>query len=188
MLPIKLNQTPYQFPTEAGEVTLGQFLALRKAKDVLDEICALTGMDRQTVQNFKTRTDLDRCQLLLSNLGAKLQKGLDGDKLPKQTTIAGKAVKVPKNLKLEPIGAFIAVHNLITDEQKRCAEAGEEFDATRLIPQVLANYFWLPYMGDDGLYSDESIDDEAYLDKILSMPVTHALPVANFFFRKYPHW
>jgi len=187
MLPIKLNGNPYNFPTEAHEVSLGHFLALRRAKDVLDEICALTGLDRQSVQNFRGRTDLERCQLLLRNLGAKLAKGLAGNKAPKQTTIAGKTVTVPKNLKLEPVGAFIAVHNLISEEQQRNAENDTEFDPTGIIPQVLAHYFWLPYMGDDVLYSDEKVEDPAYTEQILAMPVTDAVPIANFFFRKYPN-
>jgi hypothetical protein len=187
MLPIKLNGNPYNFPTDVHEISLGQFFALRRSKGILDEICALTGMDRESVQNFKGRDDLERCQLLLNNLGAKLAKGIEGKKLPKQTTIAGKAVTVPKNLKLEPVGAFIAVHNLISDEQKRSAEGNTEFDPTDLIPQVLAHYFWLPYMGDDVLYSDGKIEDEAYMQQILTMPVTDAVPVANFFFRKYPN-
>lgn len=187
MLPIKLNGNPYNFPTEAREINLGQFLALRRANDVLDEICALTGIGRQSVQNFKGRADLQRCQLLLNNLGTKLAKGLAGTKRPKQTTIAGKAVTIPKNLKLEPVGAFIAVHNLISEEQKRSTEGNIEFDPTHLIPQVLAHYFWLPYMGDDALYSDEKIEDEAYMAQILTMPITDAVPIANFFFRKYPN-
>ncbi|OCX52675.1 hypothetical protein BEL04_14610 [Mucilaginibacter sp. PPCGB 2223] len=187
MLPIKLNGNPYNFPTEANEISLGQFFALRQSKGILDEICALTGMDRQSVQNFKGRDDLDLCRLLLNTLGEKLSKGIEGKKLPKQTTIAGKKVTVPKNLKLEPVGAFIAVHNLISEEQKRSAETGADFDPTDIIPQVLAHYFWLPYMGDGVLYSDEKIDDEAYMEQILTIPVTDAVPIANFFFRKYPN-
>jgi len=186
MLPIKLNGNPCNFPTEVHEISLWQYFALRRAKGILDEICALTGIDRQTIQNFKGRADLERCHLLLNTIGAKLAKGIP-DKLPKQTTIAGKAVKVPKNLKLEPVGAFIAVHNLVSEELKRCAEQNVEFDPTDIIPQLLAHYFWLPYMGDDVLYSDEKIEDEAYMDQILTMPVTDAVPIANFFFRKYPN-
>jgi hypothetical protein len=187
MLPIKLNGNPYNVPTEVNEISLGQFFALRRSKGILDEICALTGMYRQSVQNFKGRDDLERCQLLLNNLGSKLANGMESKKLPKQTSIGGKTVTVPKNLKLEPVGAFIAVHNLISDEQKRSAEGNTEFDPTDLIPQVLAHYFWLPYMGNDVLYSDEKIDDEAYMAHILTMPVTDAVPIANFFFRKYPN-
>jgi hypothetical protein len=187
MLPIKLNQIPYNFPTEANEVTLGQFLALRRAKDILDEVCALTGMERQTILNFKGRADLQKCHLLLSSLGTKLSKALNGDKLPKQCSIGHKTIRVPKNPKMEPVGAFIAVHNLITDEYKRSTAQGLEFDPTNIIPQVLAHYLWLPYMGDGALYSDEKIEDEAWMEHILSIPVTEALPMANFFFRKYPN-
>jgi hypothetical protein len=187
MLPIKLNGKPYTFPTEVSELSLQQFFALRKSKGILDEICALTGIDRQTISNFKGREDLEKCHMLLSNLGKKIAEGFNSNTLPKQTTIAGKTVRVPKNLKLEPVGAFISVHNIINQEQKRCAEAGVELDPTDIIPQVLAHYFWLPYMGDNALYSDEKIEDEAYIDQIMTIPVTHAVPIANFFFRKYPN-
>jgi hypothetical protein len=187
MLPIKLNGKPYNFPTEVSDISLKQFFALRQSKGILDEICALTGIARETILNFKGREDLEKCSLLLNNLGQKLATGIDGDTLPRQTTIAGKTIRVPKNLKMEPVGAFIAVHNLITEEQKRCAEAQTEFDATNIIPQVLAHYFWLPYMGDDVLYSDEKIENEAYQEQIMSIPVTDAVPIANFFFRKYPN-
>lgn len=187
MVPIILNNLPYNFPTEVHELSLRQFFALRNSSGILDEVCALTGIDRETILNFRGREDLEKCQLLLNNLGAKLTKGFEGSKLPKQTTINGKAVKVPKNLKIEPVGAFIAVHNLITDEHKRCAAQNTEFDPTNIIPQVLAHYFWLPYMGDDVLYNDEKIEDEAYMDKIMTIPITDAIPIANFFFRKYPN-
>lgn len=187
MLPIKLNNIPYNFPTEVHELSLGQFFALRKSKGVLDEVCALTGIDRETILNFKGREDLEQCQLLLNNLGQKLAAGFEGKKLPKQTTINGKTVKVPKNLKIEPVGAFIAVHNLITEAHKRCAEQNTEFDPTDIIPQVLAHYFWLPYMGDGVLYNDEKIENDEYMDHILTIPLTDAVPIANFFFRKYPN-
>lgn len=111
---------------------------------------------------------------------------MEGKRLPRQTTIGGKAVNVPKNLKLEPVGAFIAVHNLITEEHKRAAADGIDFDPTNIIPQVLAHYFWLPFMGEDVLYSEEKIEADAYQQQIMSMPITDAVPIANFFFRKYP--
>ena len=186
MLPVKLNNAPYNFPTEVSEITLGQFFALRRSEGLIDEICALTGMDRQTIQNFKGRDDLEKCQLLLNTIGQKLQAGFEDTKLPKQTVLAGKTIKIPRNLKLEPVGAFIAVHNLIADEHKRCAAQNLEFDPTNIIPQVLAHYFWLPYMGPDVLYSDERIEDEDYMEKIYAIPLTDAVPIANFFFRKYP--
>ncbi len=187
MLPIKLNNVNYAFPTEVSELTLKQFFALRKAKGVLDEICAITGIARETIQNFRDRADLERCQLLLNTIGKKLKNGFNGTKLPKQITIADKTIKVPSNLKLEPVGAFIAVHNLITDEYKRCAEQNTAFDPTDIVPQVLAHYLWLPYMGNEALYSDEHIEGEDYLEKINSIPITDAIPIANFFFRRYPN-
>jgi hypothetical protein len=183
MLPIKLNNLPYSFPTEVSELSLKQFFALRQSKGILDEVCALTGIERETILNFKGREDLEQCQLLLNNLGQKLALGMEGKTLPKQTTIAGKTIRVPKNLKLEPVGAFIAVHNLITEEHKCAAEANLEFDPTNIIPQVLAHYFWLPYMGDDVLYNDEKVEQESYMDQILTIPITDAVPIANFFFR-----
>lgn len=187
MLPIKLNNVPYNFPTEVAELTLGQFFALRKAKGIIDEICALTGISRETISNFRGRTDLEKCTLLLNNLGAKLQTGFNTTKVPAETNIGNKTIRVPKNLKIEPVGAFIAVHNLITEEQKRCAAADTEFDPTDIIPQVLAQYCWLPLMGEDALYNDEQIESEAYMQQILTMPATDAIPIANFFFRKYPY-
>jgi hypothetical protein len=187
MLPIKLNNIPCNFPTEVAELSLKQLFALRKSKGILDEVCALTGIDRETILNFRGRQDLEQCQLLLNNLGQKLALGMEGKTLPAQTTIAGKTIRVPKKLELEPVGAFIAVHNLITEEHKRAAEANVEFDPTEIIPQVLAHYFWLPYMGDDALYNDEKIEQQSYMDQILTIPVTDAVPIANFFFRKYPN-
>ena len=187
MLPIKLNNVPYNFPTELSEISLKQFFALRRSKGLIDEVCALTGMDRQTIQNFKDRADLEKCRLLLNTIGQKLAEGMEGTKLPGKTVMAGKTIKVPRNLKLEPVGAFIAVHNLVTEEHKRCAASGADFDPTDIIPQVLAHYFWLPYMGADTLYSDERIEEESYMEKVLTIPVTDAVPIANFFFRRYPN-
>lgn len=187
MLPIKLNGNHYSFPTELSEINLKQFYALRQAKDMIDEICALTGLQRQTIQNFKSRTDLAKCQALLGNIAQKLATGFDDAKLPKQTVMDGKVVKVPRNLKLEPVGAFIAVHNLINEELKQCAEKKVDFDPMPIIPQLLAHYFYLPYMGDGVLYSDEGVEDEGYMEKVHTIPITDAIPIANFFFRRYPN-
>ena len=186
MIPVKLNQQAFNFPQEVNELNLKQFFALRNATDILDEICAITGLNRQSVQNFKSADDLKTCRQLLNNLGQKINQGFNANKLPKTVTLGNKTIKIPTNLKLEPVGAFIAVHNLITDEHKRNAENDTEFDPTNLVPLVLAHYFWLPYQGQDALYNDELIEDEAYMNLILALPITEGIPVANFFFQKYP--
>lgn len=185
MLQIKMNGQPYDFPTLASELTLKQFFAIRNAKSLIEEVCAITGMDKQTVANFKSPKDIANVTVLMNQLGADLKKGFNNKTLPKNVDMAGKKISVPKKPRLEPVGAFMAVHDIIAEEVNRCQKDGVEMDFTHRIPEILANYFYVPYTGD--LYSDEKVESDDYMEAIMSIKLVDAVPIGNFFFRKFPN-
>lgn len=193
MIPVKINGNTYNFPVTLKELTLKQFFGIKHASDIIDELCAITDLDRLSILNFKSASDLVKCKSVLDVLAGNIKKGTEGTKLPKEVLINGKMIPIPKDLKLEPIGAYIAVHNIIEDEYRRCAGLNIEFNPTDMIPQVLANYFYLPYLNygkpesePDALFIDEKVSNEVYMSYILNISVADAVPIANFFFRKYP--
>lgn len=187
MLAVKINGEKYAIPTQLRELTLGQFFALRDAKDIIDEVCALTGLERSAVSNFATKSDLQKCYAAFTPIGAELSKlsKTERRELPKEVTINGRVITVPKSLKLEPVGAFIAVNDILATEHNKNEKLGLGVDYTDVIPQVLAHYFFIHYNG--GLYDDELAESENYLQAIKTIPITDAIPIANFFFRKFPN-
>lgn len=185
MITIKINEKEYQVPTKVQDLTLGQFFKLRQAKDILDEICALTGIDRETISNVKSYKDLQAAQAISTQISISMSKGFDNKKLPKEITFGGKTITVPKELKLEPVGAFVAVHDLLATQTNVFMQNGSQVDYTDQIPQTLAHYLYVPYTGE--LYSDEKAEGPEFMEKVNQIRFVDAVPMANFFFRKYPN-
>ncbi len=186
MVEIKINGNPYNFPTFVTELSLQQFFALREAKNIIDEICAVTGLDKQTVENFKSPKALQTAVTLMNVLAADIKKGFDGATLPKSVKIGDKTIMVPRDLHLEPIGAFMSVHDILAEQANKNNELKREPDFTDCIPSTLAHYFFT-YVNPGAMYSDEAADAPEYLSLIMQLPFTVAVPIANFFFRKFPN-
>lgn len=185
MVKVKINNEDYSIPTKIEELTVGQFFGLRTSNTVVDEICALAGIDRETILNLKSYKDVSAAQILVSQFGAVLAKGFNANKRPKQITFGGKTISIPKDLKLEPVGAFIAVHDILATQTNKFIKAGGEVDYTDQIPLTLAHYLYVPYTGE--LYSDEKAEGAEFMEKINQIRFVDAVPIANFFFRKYPN-
>ncbi len=196
MLNVNINGNPVQFPTSVYDLNLRQFFAIKKSKDILDEISACTGIARNTIENFKDLKTVNAAQALLSTLRMSIEAGFDSRTFPTHIQIGMKKIKVPAELRLEPIGAFMSVNDILAEHSnKMVAEATkqgktmttDDINFTDCIPKVLAHYFYLPYHGEGVLYSDLKAETPEYMGKILNIPLTQAVPLANYFFLKFPN-
>lgn len=186
MVEIKLNGKPVNFPTQAADLTLKQFFELRTCATPIEEVCALTGLDKNTVSNFKDLNTLKTAVGLMTVLGNDMKKGFGGGPIPKQVFIGGKFVSVPKDLKIQPVGAWMNVHQLLAEQSQVNTKAGKPDDFTDCIPKALAHYFYTPYhKGVD--YSEIEAEGPEWMEQILKLPVNVAIPIANYFFLKFPN-
>lgn len=182
---IKLNGDKYQFPTEASELTLKQFFELRGAKNIVDEICAVTGIDKMTIENFKNPQTLASAMTLMNVLALSI-KSFKAPVLPDYVYIGLKKIKVPKQLNLEPIGAFMSVNDILAEQTVKTELAKAEPDFTDVIPRVLSHYFFI-HVFPGMQYSDERAESPEYMRDIMNMRFVDAVPIGNFFFLKFPH-
>lgn len=196
MINVTINGNAVNFPTSVFDLSLKQFFALKKSKDIIDEISACTGIARNTIENFKDLKTVHNAQALLSALRVSIEEGFDGRNFPKEVYIGLKKIKVPSELRLEPIGAFMSVNDILAEHNNKMIADGlkqgrtittEDINFTDCIPKVLAHYFFRPYHGDDVLYSDIKAESPEYMEKILNLPLTQAVPLANYFFLKFPN-
>lgn len=196
MLNITINGNAVNFPTSVFDLSLKQFFALKKAKDILDEISACTGIARNTIENFKDLKTVNNAQALLATLRISIEAGFDSRNFPKEVYIGLKKIKVPAELRLEPIGAFMSVNDILAEHSNKMIADGlkqgrtittDDINFTDCIPKVLAHYFFRPYHGEETLYSDINAEAPEYMEKILNLPLTQAVPLANYFFLKFPN-
>lgn len=182
---IKLNGNEVNFPTMASELTLKQLFELRQATSPIEEICALVGLDKNTVSNFKSMETVRRAQALMIALGEDMKNGFGGGPLPDKVFIGGKMIKVPKDLKLEPVGAWMNVHNILAEKRNENLQANLPEDFTDCIPKTLAHYFYAQYHKGEN-YSEVAVEDPAWMEKVLQLNVSVAIPIANYFFLRFP--
>jgi hypothetical protein len=186
MIPVKLNGTKYNFPTQLNEITLGQWLRLRKSTGAIEDLSILTGLNAKAISNFKSVDDFRKCQVLIQTLLAGYEKEAKSAKMPKSVQLGGKTIVVPKKLELEPVGAYISVHNLIANEYNTYEANGNQFSDDGIYADILSYYFWLPYNGDGAVYNDEQAEAPEYKNMILQLPFLDAITIGNFFFQKFP--
>lgn len=201
---VKINGQEYEIPLTVHELTLKQFFGLRRpGNDIIDEISALSGIPRVKIENFKDIGSINAAQVIVKTLGESIQRGFDTGKKPDYVFIGMKKIKVPKDLRLQPIGAFMSAHDILSDHtntmirqaEKQAKEQGVPFlgldkkdiNYTDCIPKVLAHYFFIHYFGESTIYSDTKAEDSDYMDKIMNMRLVDAVPIANDFFLKYPN-
>lgn len=194
MVTATINGKAYDIPTDVTELSLKQFFGLRNPenKNVLDEISALTGIDRNTFENVKDLKSLKAFTDVTAILAKSIKKGFDTSKKPSDVIIGMKRIKVPTELRLQPIGAYMQAHDVLSERTNEMLKQSpgmtvSEIDYTDCIPKVLAAYFFWPYHGENALYSDIKTEAPEWIDKIMNMRLIDAVPIANDFFLKYPN-
>lgn len=185
-----------QVPTDLGDITLGQMIAAQKFENReekgedadFDTHPFIPQLTRQMMDNM----DLDDYNFLLErmkSLAHQIKYCYNGSAIPEYVHFAGKKVKVPKNLSIEPAGAFFASRNIIADEINRhIAVYGEDYSQDVFHPaldaaaMVLAHYFYCRATGK--LYAEQAAEE--FKEEVLKLRLVDALPIARHFFLSYP--
>jgi hypothetical protein len=186
-----------KIPSQLGEITLGQMMALQAKKELsdMDAISILSGTPLTSLQQITSGNQLLQFADTIVSLSQQIKYLYNAEAIPKEITLLvnGKmvAVKVTHNLAMEPAGAFMAAREIIADEiAEHVKQHGEDGWQENFNPsleaccKILAQYF---YCRATGLPYDEYKAAE-FTGVIEQLRVTEALPIARHFFISYPNW
>ena len=182
-------------PSTIDEITIGQVIQMQERPLLtdLEALSILSGVPLAELQNIKKIDDLYVFGEIILLLSGQLKSLYSNDRLPKQVTfhlVNGiKTVRVPRNLSVEPVGAFFAAREIIAGEiSEYIKQHGENNWQSTFNPslktccQVLAHYF---YCGATGKLYNE-YEAEEFSGEIKKLRVMEALPIAKHFFSCYP--
>jgi len=181
-----------QIPSSLAEVTLGQMIELQDEPDLSDlkAISILSGIPVGQLQNVKNVADFTVFGEVVLTLSHQIKHLYNSDDIPKKVTFAsGKTVNVFHNLSVEPVGAFMAARDIISEEiAEHIKLYGNEDWQQNFNPslkaccQVLAHYFYCRATGKP--YNEYEADE--FVTEIKKLRVTEALPISKHFFTCYP--
>lgn len=190
-----------KIPTNLNEVSLSQMIAMQSLEDGSNEIPLIPGLTEDVVNNIINFQDLIDIRERILSLAHQIKYCYDDKKIPEYITIGTKQVKhfwgmknvpnrvkVIKNLSIEPAGALFASRDLIADERIRhIKEFGDDWEQ-HFIPSldccagILAHYLYCP--ATDKLWEESKAN--LFKEEILKLSIAETLPIARFFFLKYP--
>jgi len=181
-------------PTQLNEVTLEQMMDLQQTPDLndIDAISILSGIPVNQLKTVLNFTDFQLFGDVVQSLSHQIAELYNSDAIPDQINLSGSrtAVKVMKNLSIEPAGAFMAAREIIADEIGECIKTyGEESWQDYFNPslkaccKLLAHYFYCKATGKP--YNE--YEAEAFTTEIKKLRVTEAMPIAKHFFTCYPN-
>lgn len=183
-------------PKKLEQVTLGQLIAMQAADNLSDlqAISILSGTTLTELQNIVDVNDLQVFNDEVLNIAHQIKYLYNSEAIPKVVTLTVddkvRAVKVMKNLSVEPAGAFMASREIIADEiSKHIQQHGEDGWQDSFSPslsacsRLLAQYFYCRATGKP--YNEYAAAE--FEEQIKLLPVTDALPIAKYFFLNYPN-
>ncbi len=183
-------------PSTIQEITIGQVIEMQERPLLtdLEALSILSGAPLAELQNIKKIDEVYVFGEIILLLSGQLKSLYSNEQPPKQITfnfINGiKTVPIPRNLSVEPVGAFFAAREIIAGEiGEHIRKYGEnEWQSTfnpslKTCCQVLAHYF---YCGATGKLYNE-YDAEEFNSEIKKLRVMEALPIAKHFFHSYPN-
>lgn len=191
-----------KIPTQLHEITLGQMMALQENPDIkdIDAISILSGVSVDELNNVTNYADFHELGDAILLLAGKIRQLYNISEIPKEITISlpgndgsqGKKIKikVPQNLSVEPVGAFMAARDIIAEEINTFIKKhGEENWQDNFNPslkaccQVLSQYFYCRVTGN--AYNEYAVEE--FANEIKKLRVTEALPISLHFFFCYPN-
>jgi len=181
-----------QIPSSLAEISLGQMMELQNEPDLSDikAISILSGIAVEQLQNVKNADDFALFGEIILALSHEIKNLYNSDTIPKKVTFpSGKTISVTHNLSVEPVGAFMAARDVISDEiAEHIKLYGDEEWQQSFNPslkaccQVLAHYFYC--RATHRPYNEYEADE--FITEIKKLRVTEALPIAKHFFTCYP--
>lgn len=161
MIPFKIDKYSFNLPQNNGELTVKQFLDLRKLKgnNTLQILAILSGLDESI---WSQTSDIDIDNKILSSLDWMTEPfDYQSFMLPDYLTIDGKKYPVPTSISIKTFGQKIAIQTLL----EKCDK--ENIDHIDVIDQALQIYFERP------------------LELIWNCKLEEGFPVASFFFETW---
>lgn len=183
-----------KIPTTLDELTIGQFILM--SNPGLTDIEIVSLLSYVPVDELYKVRNIDDIQVFkapILSLCYNIEYTYDSTKLPKhvvlKTDIGEKKIRIPGNLQIEPVGAYMSAYNIIADEQnKAIKEFGPDGWKENFRPspdaalRVLAHYLYSRVYGE---YNEGKAEEFSDVVKYLSM--ADACPIAAFFFSRFPN-
>jgi hypothetical protein len=182
-------------PENLKELTIGQLAEMNEEpnRTTFRLISILSYVPENTLANLNCYLDLEALVPAFSSLLSQLNAGLGKMIVPSEFQIRYKGrvkyVKVAKDLAFEPAGAYVQACSIIAEEieiakQKYGANWRDNFGPSyRSQIRILANFFYQRVTGEK--YNVEGVED--FYNTVKFLPVSIAVPVARYFFLKYPN-
>ena len=167
-------------PTSLAEITLGQMIELEKDGNPGIIVEGLTDELFDNIVAIQDRNDIEQRILSLAHQIGYCYQEL---KIPDRVKFGKDWFDVPKNLSIEPAGAYLVSRNIIADEMNKCEDLEHFRPSLNACAKLLANYFYCRVTGD--VWGEQQA--ESFVSEVLKLPVTVALPIARYFFLNYPN-
>ncbi|MDN5287710.1 MAG: hypothetical protein JWR38_3984 [Mucilaginibacter sp.] len=147
-------------PSQLCHVTLGQMIALQEKPQLndIEAISILSGIPTDDLYNVKNIDDFQVFGDAVLSLSHQIKHLYNSEVIPKEVTFTldednkksrQKKIKALQNLSVEPVGAFMAVRDIIADEiNTHIKQYGDEDWKDNFNPSlnacchVLAHYFF----------------------------------------------
>lgn len=187
MFELKIESLTLNMPDQPNELTLGQFLKLREEKDIITQLAILCSVDKEDLLNIKyspkAEKQLQDAIKLTEILNDNIRDYFNSDACivpPVTVTIMNKVVRVPQDLEKEPFWPSRKVKEVIQEKIQETG-TGVAFDPTDKAADVIAHYLYVPFTGRP--YNEYQAEE--FKEVIHGLPLTDAIPLANFFFLKW---
>lgn len=187
MFEIKIESLTLNMPDQPNELTLGQFLKLREEKDIITQLAILCSVDKEDLLNIKysesSQKQVRDAVALTEILNENIKNFLSSDASmvhPKKISILGKEVRIPQDLQKEPFWPSRKVKEVIQEKIQE-SDTDVAFDPTDKAADVIAHYLYVPFTGRP--YNEYQAEE--FKEVIHGLPLTDAIPLANFFFLKW---
>lgn len=164
-------------PTDLSEITLAQMIELESEIGSVTSI--VPELTKEVIDNIVSINDLVDIQDRILSLAHQIGYCYQELKMPERVVFGGKSYDVPKNLSIEPAGAYLVSRNLIADEINACNDLEKFRPSLTGCAKILANYFYCRVTGK--IWAEQQAED--FVSEIVKLPITVVLPIAAFFFR-----
>lgn len=187
-------------PTTLDELTIGQLADLQANPEMSDAeiVSVLSYCPLETIYLARDINELKKFKEAIDTLTYELQFAYNAEAIPETVRFERllgeklskpKTVKVVRKLSLEPAGAYLNARNVIAEEINKAKEKfGDAWEqnfnpSVQACIELLAQFFFYPATGKK--YDEYQV--QKFIDDVKYLPVSQALPIARYFFLKYPN-
>lgn len=201
---LKTNSGPVtiRIPQNMHEITLGQLIEIGNESENSNVMPMIPGLTREVYDNIIYYDQVKELQERIASLVHQINYCYNEASIPEYVVLGTKKikrfglnrivpnkVKVLKNLGIAPAGAYLECRDLIAAEANEYIKnTRDENWKTNFKPSnetaalILAHYFYCAATGKDWNENDAA----DFKSEVLKLSIQDALPIARYFFLKYP--